>query len=62
VVVPRGLADVFNLVVRPNAVLAPREVYEAKTAWWRKQWPDLTVLPWPEHPAIAGPSGSAAGR
>jgi hypothetical protein len=59
---PHGLADVFNLVVRPNPVLAPRHVYETKTARWRRQWPDLTVLPWPEHPAAAGHSGSAAAR
>jgi uncharacterized protein len=45
---PHGLADVFNLVVRPNPVLAPRDVYEAKTRRWRRQWPTLTVLPWPE--------------
>lgn len=44
---PHGLSDVFNLVVRPNPVLAPREVYEAKTRRWRRQWPDLTILPWP---------------
>ena len=44
---PHGLADVFNLVVRPNPVLAPRDVYLAKTARWRTQWPSLTVLPWP---------------
>jgi uncharacterized protein len=44
---PHGLADVFNLVVRPNPVLAPRHVYEAKTTRWRQQWPTLTVLPWP---------------
>jgi uncharacterized protein len=44
---PHGLSDVFNLVVRPNAVLAPRGVYEAKTGRWRRQWPELTVLPWP---------------
>jgi len=44
---PYGLSDVFNLVVRPNPVLAPRRVYEAKTARWRRQWPGLTVLPWP---------------
>jgi uncharacterized protein len=44
---PYGLSDVFNLVVRPNPVLATREVYEAKTARWQQQWPDLTVLPWP---------------
>lgn len=45
---PHGLADVFNLVVRPNPVLAPRSVYQAKTARWQQQWPTLTVLPWPE--------------
>jgi len=44
---PHGLADVFNLVVRPNPVLAPAHVYQAKTTRWRGQWPSLTVLPWP---------------
>jgi hypothetical protein len=43
---PHGFADVFNLVARPNPVLAPRQVYEAKTARWQQQWPSLTVLPW----------------
>ena len=46
---PYGLGDVFNLVVRPNPVLAPRYVYQAKTARWQRQWPALTVLPWPAH-------------
>jgi len=45
---PHGLSDVFNLVARPNPVLAPRRVYEAKVARWRQQWPGLTVFPWPE--------------
>ncbi|MET7779677.1 nucleotidyltransferase family protein [Streptomyces sp. NPDC005388] len=44
---PHGLSDVFNLVVRPNPVLAPREVYETKAARWKAEWPELTVLPWP---------------
>ncbi|OIK25830.1 nucleotidyltransferase family protein [Streptomyces malaysiense] len=43
---PHGLADVFGLVLRPNPVLAPREVYEAKAARWKGEWPELTVLPW----------------
>jgi hypothetical protein len=43
---PHGLADVFNLVARPNPVLAPRHVYEAKVSRWRQQWPTLTALPW----------------
>ncbi|MFD5181964.1 nucleotidyltransferase family protein [Streptomyces sp. NPDC058372] len=45
---PHGLADVFALTLRPNPVLAPREVYETKAARWREQWPELTVLPWPD--------------
>ncbi|HTU07056.1 MAG TPA: nucleotidyltransferase family protein, partial [Trebonia sp.] len=44
---PFGLSDVFNLVARPNPVLAPRHVYQAKTDRWQRQWPGLTVLPWP---------------
>ncbi len=44
---PHGLSDVFNLVVRPNPVLAPREVYEAKAVRWRQHWPELNVLSWP---------------
>lgn len=44
---PHGLSDVFNLVLRPNPVLAPRSVYEAKSARWLTQWPELTVLDWP---------------
>ena len=44
---PYGLSDVFNLVIRPNPVLATRDVYDAKTARWTGQWPGLTVFPWP---------------
>ncbi|MFF9410378.1 nucleotidyltransferase family protein [Streptomyces anandii] len=44
---PHGLSDVFNLVVRPNPVLAPQSVYEAKATRWRQEWPELTVLEWP---------------
>jgi hypothetical protein len=47
---PHGLSDVFNLVVRPNPVLAPRSVYQAKADRWRRQWPELTVLDWPSEP------------
>jgi len=41
-----GFDDLLALVVRPNRVLAPREVYEAKVARWSRQWPQLVVLPW----------------
>jgi hypothetical protein len=44
---PHGLSDVFNLVVRPNPLLAPQSVYESKAKRWRKHWPELTVLEWP---------------
>jgi uncharacterized protein len=44
---PHGLSDVFNLVVRPNPVLAPQSVYQSKAARWRELWPELTVLAWP---------------
>jgi hypothetical protein len=47
---PHGLSDVFNLVARPNPVLAPRRVYEAKITRWRREWPSLSVLPWPAPP------------
>ncbi|SCX50368.1 hypothetical protein SAMN03159343_2396 [Klenkia marina] len=43
---PHGFADLADLVVRPNRVLAPQHVYEAKAARWQQQWPELTVLPW----------------
>ncbi|MEU1534615.1 nucleotidyltransferase family protein [Streptomyces fagopyri] len=55
---PHGLSDVFNLVVRPNPVLAPREVYETKSARWQGQWPELTVLDWPPTPAAGTASPS----
>lgn len=54
---PHRLSDVFNLVVRPNPVLAPRHVHEAKTARWRRQWPGLTVLPWPQASPLAPDNG-----
>ena len=57
---PFGLADVFNLVVRPNPPLAPRYVYEAKARRWRQQWPALTVLPWPDRDE--GADAERAGR
>ncbi|NUP03658.1 MAG: nucleotidyltransferase family protein [Nonomuraea sp.] len=45
---PYGVADAFNLVLRPNPRQAPRHVYEAKVARWTETWPELTALPWPQ--------------
>jgi uncharacterized protein len=45
---PYGFSDLFALRTRPNPILAPRAVYAAKTARWKRLWPELTVLPWPD--------------
>lgn len=45
---PHGFDDLFGMVLRPNPVLAPREVYEAKARRWQAEWPRLVVEPWPE--------------
>src|SRR5918997_521395 len=45
---PSGFDDLFAFVVRPNPVVAPRDVYEAKAARWARLWPRLVVLPWPD--------------
>jgi len=52
---PHGFGDLFGLVLRPNPALAPGTVYKAKARRWAAEWPELTVLPWPEAPAVAGP-------
>ena len=41
---PFGLGDLFAMRIRPNPVLAPAAVYEAKTQRWVKEWPQLTIL------------------
>lgn len=51
VVAPYGFADLFALRTRPNPLLAPASVYRAKTERWQREWPELTVLPWPERPS-----------
>jgi hypothetical protein len=43
---PHGLADLLDMVVRPNKSQVSREVYEAKAARWSACWPKLTVIPW----------------
>lgn len=45
---PHGYADLFAERIRPNLVLAPREVYEKKVQRWLTEWPGLVVDPWPE--------------
>jgi len=45
---PHGYAELFAQRLRPNPVLAPQEIYEAKAQRWRGEWPGLIVEPWPE--------------
>ena len=44
---PHGFGDLFSLLLRPNPVLAPRAVYDAKAARWSGEWQELRVLAWP---------------
>lgn len=44
---PHGYDDLFARRIVPNPLLAPQDVYEAKTRRWRTEWPTLMVLPWP---------------
>jgi hypothetical protein len=45
---PYGFEDLLGQQVRPNPMLAPREVYETKAARWVQEWPSLTVETWPD--------------
>ena len=45
---PYGFDDLFDFVLRPNPVLAPRNVYQAKALRWSGLWPRLATLPWPD--------------
>jgi hypothetical protein len=44
---PRGLFDVFNMVLRPNPVMGIREVYDKKLERWRAIWPTIIAEPRP---------------
>lgn len=45
---PKGLGDLANLIVRPNTTDNFKEAnYQAKTERWKRDWPELTVLPPP---------------
>ncbi len=43
---PHGFTDLYDKRIRPNRILAPQSVYEAKAARWRHEWPTLLVEPW----------------
>lgn len=43
---PFGLNDLFGLIVRANKVQITKEIYEKKVRRWKRDWPDLIVIPW----------------
>lgn len=43
---PFGTDDLFNMHLRPNKVLAPQYIYEAKAREYQQRWPRLTWEPW----------------
>ncbi|WOI12578.1 nucleotidyltransferase family protein [Thalassospira lucentensis] len=47
---PFGLEAVLEGTIIPNPVLPLRDVYVAKVIRWRKNWPCLKVMPWPDNP------------
>lgn len=57
---PHGYDDLFARMIVPNPVIAPRDVYEAKTKRWSAEWPSLTVLPWPTDVVVDEPALSSA--
>lgn len=44
---PHGYTDLLEQRLRPNPVIATREIYEAKADRWVCEWPSFTVEPWP---------------
>ncbi|SMR83382.1 hypothetical protein SAMN04488030_3299 [Aliiroseovarius halocynthiae] len=44
---PYGLDDIFAFRVTPNPIRNNRATHEAKAARQKAQWPELTVIPWP---------------
>jgi hypothetical protein len=43
---PFGLADIFNMIIRPNYALPNKATHEKKAARARAVWPELKVIPW----------------
>jgi hypothetical protein len=43
---PFGLADVFELTVRPNYALPNKATHDRKASRVKSIWPELTIVPW----------------
>jgi uncharacterized protein len=43
---PFGLDDIFSFRVAPNRAIDNRATHEEKAARAKRQWPEITVIPW----------------
>ena len=43
---PFGLDDIFSFRVTPNRAIDNRATHEEKAARAKRQWPEITVIPW----------------
>jgi hypothetical protein len=43
---PFGLADIFELTVRPNYALPNKATHDRKASRVKAIWPELTIIPW----------------
>ena len=46
VVAPFGLDDIFSFRIVPNRAIDNRATHEEKAARAKRQWPEITVVPW----------------
>ena len=45
-VAPFGLDDIFSFRIVPNRAIDNRATHEEKAARAKRQWPEITVIPW----------------
>ncbi len=45
---PFGLDDIFSLRMTPNPVIDNRKTHHVKSLRAQQNWPEVTVVPWPE--------------
>jgi hypothetical protein len=43
---PFGLDDIFSFRVTPNRAIDNRATHEEKAARAKRQWPEITIIPW----------------
>jgi hypothetical protein len=45
-VAPFGLDDIFSFRIVPNKAIDNRVTHQEKAARAKRQWPEITVIPW----------------